>query len=206
MNSQQSILLIRHGEVESKWKGVCYGAMDVLLSPNGKVTSSETAMEVCQAFQSGLVYHSGLSRTRFLAERIVELSERGVEIREDMRLRERNYGNWQGLSWDEAYNSDPDNFHGLIEEPDTYRPPEGETTTEMQRRAVDWFNEQKNHGNNVIAISHSGPIAALAGHVLELKPTEWTPWLTKNLQTLEFRCVESSKWIVQNFGLSEKDL
>ena len=57
---------------------------------------------------------SGLSCTQFLAEAIAKACSASVQVREDSRLRERNYGEWQGLTWDEAYASDPKNFHGLI--------------------------------------------------------------------------------------------
>ena len=43
MNSAQDILLIRHAEVALRWKGICYGAMDVSLSNAGKEASDQLA-------------------------------------------------------------------------------------------------------------------------------------------------------------------
>lgn len=194
------ILLIRHAEVDSAWKGICYGSLDVPLSPRGMSDSRDFAEAIhawlqentsaTSAFVPTLVVHSGLTRTASLAEAIV--SRIGPEkvwsqsAIADERLKERNYGRWQGESWDSAYNSDPEHFHDLVDQPDTYRPPAGETTTEMQRRIVSWYEDipKQFPGCRIIAVSHSGPIAALAGHLLKLPANRWTPWIISNLESI----------------------
>lgn len=207
MTRVKEITLIRHGEVESKWRGICYGAMDVSLSQLGKQNSDEVAIELSREASPKIVYHSGLSRTRYLADRIAAGSSGTIHVREDARLRERNYGQWQGMTWDDAYATDPENFHGLIEAPDTYRPPGGETTSEMQRRVVDWFSEQDEQAHPIIAVSHSGPIAALAGYLLGLPATEWSPWMTKNLQAIQLTrsTDDSAKWTAEIHPARDKD-
>ena len=113
-----------------------------------------------------------------------------VPVIADARLRERHYGQWQGRSWDEAYASDPDNFIGLIEAPDTYRPPGGETTSEMQQRIVQWYEQclpRHRSTGPTIAISHSGPIAALVGHLQCLHARDWQPWTIGNLESVHIR-------------------
>lgn len=191
--SQRDLILVRHGEVDSAFKGVCYGAMDVPLSKRGFTESEQLAQRIVTHVQPGAVYHSGLSRTQTLAHMIVERTSKGVSVIGDNRLRERNYGAWQGISWDQAYASDPKHFHDLIERPSTYRPPEGESTTEMQLRIVLWYEELRGvmdsqsplrHPAVTLAISHSGPIAALAGHLQNLHPRDWHPWMIKPLSAL----------------------
>jgi len=122
-------------------------------------------------------------KTQILTSRVISSNQytEQLPIREEHRLRERNFGDWEGKSWDAAYASDPDNFHGLIDKPDTYRPPGGETTTELQCRVVQWFEDfvaqDLGSASTVIAVTHSGPIAALVGHLLHLAPRDWSPWL-----------------------------
>lgn len=191
--SVHELILIRHGEVDAAFKGICYGAMDVALSKRGLAESDQLAQRIVTQVQPPVIFHSGLTRTRTLAEMIAKQLDGRVEVIADHRLRERNYGDWQGISWDEAYASDPDHFHDLIERPDTYRPPNGETTTEMQERVVRWYEELINRTNSpsadrpavMLAISHSGPIAALAGHVQEQHARDWHPWMVKTLGTLQ---------------------
>lgn len=199
MNRTQEIWLVRHAEVEPIWKGICYGAMDVPLSRAGKDASDEMAEKLVQSLNPKIVYHSGLSRTRYLADRIASLGKSDIEVHEDARLQERNYGKWQGLTWDAAYNSDPDHFHDLVAKPDTYRPPSGETTTEMQLRIVQWLSEQDSTRAPMIAVSHSGPIAALAGELQELHATEWECCMTNHLEavTLVPTANEPQRWQVK---------
>jgi broad specificity phosphatase PhoE len=179
------VILIRHAEVAPEWKKICYGSLDVPLSEYGMMASQQYALRWENTDLSTIVYHSGLTRTETLARMISERLCSGESIA-DLRLRERNYGEWQGKTWDEAYASDPDHFHDLIDQPDTYRPAEGETTTEMQQRVVHWYEQvvsQASH-HRIIVISHSGPIAALAGHLLGLPANQWQPWTIKNLESI----------------------
>lgn len=186
------LILIRHGEVDVAFKGVCYGAMDVPLSERGLAESEQLAQRIVTQVQPAAIYHSGLTRTQTLAHMIAERLTKRVNVIADNRLRERNYGDWQGTSWDEAYASDPEHFHDLIERPNTYRPPGGETTTEIQMRVVHWYEALTNVADNqspdrptvTLAISHSGPIAALAGHLQNLHPRDWHPWTIETLGAL----------------------
>lgn len=189
-SDQADLMLIRHGEVEPKWKKICYGAMDVPLSSAGVAASQALANRLADRVCPAAIYHSDLQRTRTLATMLAEAWSGQVPITADPRLRERNYGQWQGRSWDEAYASDPENFIGLIEAPDAYRPPGGETTSEMQHRIVEWFGEcisQYSSADSIIASSHSGPIAALAGQRLGLHARDWQPWTIGTLESLHVR-------------------
>jgi broad specificity phosphatase PhoE len=189
MNECPDLILVRHGEVDLAWKGICYGAMDVQLSEDGAKQSLKLAELLCRRWQPRAIYHSGLVRTRFLAEAIAQACSMPVPVQIDTRIQERNFGAWQGLTWDDAYASDPDNFHGLIDHPDTYRPPQGETTSEMQSRAISWLAEcdldhSRELNGPIIAVSHSGPIAAIAGHFLHLHAREWEKWTIRTLECL----------------------
>ena len=183
------LILIRHGEVETCWKSICYGAMDVALSESGRQASRKLAVRFAQQKTPRSIFHSDLSRTRFLAGQMIEASRVKIPVVADSRLRERDYGQWQGITWDAAYASDPEHFQDLIDRPDTYRPPDGETTSEMQNRIVAWYQEtvahfEKDSDATIVAISHSGPIAALAGWLTGTPANQWAPWMLKPLEWL----------------------
>jgi len=181
--SSNRFILVRHGAISSQWKGICYGCQDVPLCDHW-MTQSDALVRQLASLRPRAVFHSGLSRSSWLAQRVRSHGspdDGTCELLEDVRLRERNFGDWEGKTWDDVYASDRDNFHGLIDKPDTYRPPRGETTTEMQKRVVQWYEDCNQrgwlNGQTVIAITHSGPIAALAGHLLSLAPEHWSPWM-----------------------------
>ena len=188
------VIVVRHGAVDPQWKGICYGQQDVALCDQW-IQQSASIVEPLASFKPTMIFHSGLVRTRWLAEQVAErLSIRDdhttlPNILSDTRLRERHFGDWECKSWDDAYQSDPEHFHDLIAKPDTYRPPGGETTSEMQRRVVDWYESLPKMEGVLLAVSHSGPIAAIAGHLLGLHASNWTDWM---LATGEAMRIESS--------------
>jgi broad specificity phosphatase PhoE len=155
------------------------------------------------------VFHSGLSRTRFLADEIACRAGREVRVIQDTRLRERDYGDWQGQSWQDAYHSDPKHFHDLIQKPETYRPPGGESTAEMQSRAAGWLRQTAeqpptSRSGPIIAITHSGPIAAIAGHLLNLHATEWEPWTIGTLEAIRIRRDSNTNWSVEKISVQSQ--
>ncbi len=195
-----NLLLIRHGEVEREYKSICYGQMDVPLSEAGREKSIRLAEKLCCEHRPRYIFHSGLQRTKFLATEIAQWISHDCEVIEDHRLRERDFGDWQGKSWDDIFASDPEHFHDLIEQPKSYRPPQGETTNEMQCRIVAWLDRLSLISNNppavpIIAISHSGPIAAACGTLLNLHARDWAPWTIRNLEAVAIDHLQSTSLI-----------
>lgn len=193
------VVFVRHAEVQPQWKSICYGAMDVPLSQHGIEASSRFAKSWASRLAPSCIVHSGLQRTEALA-RMVSDRFPLVPVVVDPRLRERDYGTWQGRHWDAIFAEHPD-LHDLIEQPDTYCPHGGETTSEMQSRVVGALECLQSRGRAgsgpVLAISHSGPMAALAGHCLNLHATQWQPWTVQYLESISFRKNDSSAAAVQ---------
>lgn len=181
------LIMIRHAEVEARWKSICYGASDVPLSEAGLLQSQRLADRWKHRPQPICVYHSGVRRTELLA-RMIAGHFPSLNLVADARLCERDYGDWQGKGWDEVYAADPD-FDRLIHQPDSYRPPRGESTSVMQSRIAAWFASviKSTSEGTVVAISHSGPMAALAGHCLNLHASQWEPWMMKPLEAIRLR-------------------
>ena len=196
------VILIRHGEVEEQWKTICYGAMDIPLSNKGQVESRQLARQLATGQKPHAIFHSDLVRTRFLAEQLAQAWGSQLPLIADARLRERNYGQWQGLTWDQAYASDPEHFQDLIDRPDTYRPPDGETTSSMQQRIVSWYRDTMadrllSADARVIAVSHSGPIAALAGWHNQVPASQWSEFLLKPLESVSIDSAEQNSGSTQ---------
>jgi broad specificity phosphatase PhoE len=184
--SYRTITLIRHAQVRAEFKTICYGQKDIELSEDGLSASILMASRMSVELPASLVFHSGLTRTQSLAEALKAASPNLIKIAVDHRLRERDYGRWEGESWDKIFASNSEEFHDLIEKPESYRPPGGETTFELQKRVVAWFEEclALDSIDSIIAVSHSGPIAALAGYLNEAHPRDWGPWMCGYLDQL----------------------
>jgi broad specificity phosphatase PhoE len=163
-----NVILVRHTEVARQWRGRCYGVSDVGLSRTGAAELLPLAVALA-AERPNWVVHSDRIRARRLAEAVAKAA--ACPLLPDHRWQERDFGSWEGLSWNAIYRATGNAMDGMIEAPDTYRPGGGETTFEMASRALEAFSAlPKGSG---IVVTHGGPIAALVGQQKRLTPRQW---------------------------------
>ena len=163
------LLLVRHTETCPSFRGRCYGATDVPLSPAGLVALPGLAAQIC-AYGPCAVVHSGRARTRRLAEAISGMMP-DLACTSDARLRELDFGSWEGRTWDDIHAEDSCAIDRLAQDPH-FAPPGGETVQAMRARVMAWYESCEARGV-VVAISHGGPIAALRGSLGRLPPEAW---------------------------------
>jgi len=163
------VVFVRHARVADRYQGVCYGRSDVPLGPEGVEESRRLAERLSRLPIRHLV-SSGAARTRVLAEQIAERT--GLEIVVEPALLERDFGTWELRTWEAIYEEVGDAMQGLIREPDTYRPPGGETTNELRDRALSWYARRPT-GGLVVVVTHGGPIAAIRGSLAGKRPVDW---------------------------------
>lgn len=163
------LILVHHPEVEPRWQGVCYGHMDARLSPAGEGKIPRLADELA-AFGPGAIFSSPASRAATLAK---ALSERtGIPVRLEPRLAERNYGSWEGQTWAQIQATDRDAMRQLLDDPEHFAPPGGETLFGVRDRMHAWLQSLPN-AEMIIAITHGGPIGALLGSLQGRPPADW---------------------------------
>ncbi|MDO9498701.1 histidine phosphatase family protein [Falsiroseomonas sp.] len=163
------VTLLRHTAVARHWQGCCYGASDVGLSAAGLAAARALAEALPVAGVTRL-QASPLRRARLLGGL---LSRRlGLPLEIVPALRERDFGAWEGRSWDAIHAETGDSMMGMIEAPDSFRPGGGETTAELAQRVLAWFETLPTDGG-VVAVTHGGPVAALRGRLAGLPVPEW---------------------------------
>lgn len=168
--SQHSrLLLIRHPEVDLRFRGVCYGRSDVELSATGRQQSLVLA-DFLAALPVQQIFHSGRSRTSYLARRLARLT--GLTSQQEVALSERDFGSWELRTWDAIYQQQGDEMLKMVSHPDDFRPGGGETTRELADRVWDWYQARRVPGLTV-AVTHGGPIAACLGQLRELPIADW---------------------------------
>ncbi len=168
MNGDRQLLLIRHAEVHSRWRGVCYGRSDIGLSARGEARSRELSEHF--EHRPSLVMSSDLRRARFLAEHLARRYR--LELVICPELCERDFGAWELLPWDDIYAETGDEMNGMLDAPDSWRPPGGETTFELRDRVLEWHAGLPTKGC-IVAVTHGGPIAALRGTLQGLPVADW---------------------------------
>jgi alpha-ribazole phosphatase/probable phosphoglycerate mutase len=152
------VYLIRHGETAGAETMRYKGHIDVPLSENGIEQMRRLADFVGARCNVPLqaVYCSGLSRAVKSAEIIAEPF--GLKPIVVENFKERNFGVWEGMSFDEIQEKYPDAFSAWAENPLKFSPMEGESTLDVKERALKVFDEiiGKHNGENIAIVAHGG--------------------------------------------------
>jgi broad specificity phosphatase PhoE len=148
-----TLLLVRHGETDWNAEGRLQGHSDRPLNEYGRRQARELA-ERFAADGIGAVYASDLARARETAE--IVAARLGLEVVLDPDLREKNWGNWEGLTADERARVE---FEG--ESTEEHR----ERVLRAVRRIVAAHPEER-----VVVVTHGGSLrriqAAVSGVAL----------------------------------------
>ena len=158
------ITLVRHTAVSPEWRVICYGNTDIPLAD----TFAEEAPRVAAQIDLSLydrILSSPLSRAFKLAQYCVPA---GTHIEVDDRLKEMNFGDWEGKPWDSILKEEQEVsafFEYFIDQP----APRGESLRNLARRVADLLDELYTSGaQHVLLFSHGGVInvlRAMAGHI-----------------------------------------
>jgi broad specificity phosphatase PhoE len=165
------LILIRHGEVEANRSYQYLGRRDDPLNDTG-VGQAQAIARTLRALPLSLVLTSPLDRTRSTAR---GLRRSGAPVRDEPRLLELDFGDWEGLSRSElTARSASDQERVLAWEADpNLSPPRGESLVELRERVVALADELARDaaGDTVALVSHMGPIKMLLCTALDLPLT-----------------------------------
>ena len=117
-----TLLLARHGETDWNRELRIQGSSDIELNDLGRAQAHALAQEL-EHVDLDAIYASDLSRARATAEAVA--ASHGLEVRLDPRLRERSFGNWEGLTRED-----------IAELPEGSRH-DGESDDEVRERVVE---------------------------------------------------------------------
>jgi probable phosphoglycerate mutase len=154
------LYLLRHGETEfSKTGGYC-GSLDPELNEDGRRMAAQFA-ETYRTLPWAGVYASPMKRTVATARPLCEAAVLPMTLREG--LREIAYGEWEGITHDDAKARYPDAYLHWMTEPAWYAPPGGETAQEINARASAVVSEVMgaHPDGNVLVVSHKATIRVL---------------------------------------------
>lgn len=162
----KTLYLIRHGHAggdEKRYKG----SIDVPLSDKGIEQIKKTSMFLKELSLSA-VYCSPLSRALKSAEIIAEPYGLSPVVIPD--LRERSFGIWEGMSFNEIKEKYPEEFEAWAKNPLKYSPIKGESTIEVRDRVVLALEDilSKHHNDRIAIVAHGGVNRVILCHFLEV--------------------------------------
>ncbi len=164
-----TLILVRHGKTVGSEEMRYKGHIDVPLSEEGEKEVKQVSEVIKAHFNPiGAVYCSDLSRAKRTAEIIAE--PLGLEPITMEVLRERNFGKWEGMSFDEISKAYPEEFNRWKEDPYRFSPPEGESTEDVKNRVVPALQDilKRHKGEKVMVVSHGGVTRVLLCHYIGL--------------------------------------
>ena len=153
----KQITLIRHTSV-APGRGQCYGFTDVGVSKNFKAEVKWLKTSLAGQ-QFDRVLASPLSRCTQLCETLFQ------EYKKDDRLKELNYGDWEGRSWEEI--NIPENSDWLYLKSGE-KAPNGESFENLKKRVAEVFEELQKEEGKTIIFCHGGVIRSFLSLVTGL--------------------------------------
>ena len=194
---ETEIILIRHGETEWNSQKRMQGHSNSDLSSVGQA-QIQALGQWMKNVPFDHIYSSDSLRAKQTAEAITQFS--GHELKIDLRLREKNLGVFEGLTSEEARERHPEVFRLFKTAGSKYVIDEGESTQQLQDRALEIVNEIriKHPEERVLLVTHGGFIRVVMKHSLGLSLETPTRFLIRN--TGVFRLVWEDKWIVSQMG------
>ena len=163
--SEVRLTLIRHAESEANVSGRAGGQGPSPLTPLGV----EQALRLRP--RTRLLAHDRLIATDLeRVRRTVELAfgpDAQVEL--DPRWRERDFGAWEGRTWDEIRGLHPQILETWGAEAFEFRPEGGESWADVGRRAIAALGDIMS-SESVVVVAHGGPIRLATCHLLGIDP------------------------------------
>lgn len=170
-----NLVFVRHGRTVTD-AGRCVGSTDVELSPGGLTsiraiaTAWHTAGPKSVVGEPTRIIASDLRRATDSARVFGLLWNREIEL--DRRVRELDFGEWEGQLWTAIESTDGERLRSWADRWAEIAPPGGETLAALADRAADWIRDLKTSGpaDTVVAVTHGGfmrvAVAQLLGRPL----------------------------------------
>ncbi len=193
------IWLVRHGE-PADMRGRCYGKLDVGLSATGREQMERTA-KYLQAEHFEAIYASPRVRTVESAREVAAFHECGVQ--EDAGLREIDFGDFEGLTYDEISTRYPDLYRQWMESPTEVQFPNGESFRAMRARVLSSFEalRERHEGQTVAIVTHGGVIRIVLAWALQM-PNECLFRLAQDYAAMNLLMLLDGVPIVQRMNAS----
>jgi probable phosphoglycerate mutase len=178
------VFLLRHGRIQGAGEKRFIGNTDMDLDDIG-ISQARYWHQALAPLIIDTIYSSGLTRCRHTATIIA--GDRTVIP--DPALNEIRLGQWDGRTFEEIKQQDPDGFRQRGDHLDTFRPPGGESFLALQNRVLPFFNQCLRKHGTPLFVTHAGVIRVILCHVtgLALKDLFQIPMAYGQLVVLERR-------------------
>ncbi|MBN6515516.1 histidine phosphatase family protein [Acinetobacter pittii] len=154
--------LLRHGE--SQYSHTLRGHLDDELTAKGWQQMQSTIEQVTNQTWD-VIISSSLKRCACFAEQLAKTTQLPLLLNHD--LKEMYFGDWEGVSTQQIYETSPELLANFWQKPSQYCPPRAETLNQFQTRVLKGFqyllkHMQKQNLQHALVVTHGGVIKLLA--------------------------------------------
>ncbi len=160
----KTVYLIRHGESEMNRQQRFAGWTDCGLTELGINQAVEAGLKMEDISQVEAVFSSDLIRAKKTAQIIAEKLE--VPLTLSAALRETNLGAWEGLTFEEIEDRDPELLKQWFSDLGTFQYPGGEAIEDVAKRADRFIKSLLNDYESILIVAHAGVISILMSYWL----------------------------------------
>lgn len=162
------VYLARHGEVKNHASGVYNGRTDVGITERG-AEQMRSLRERLRAAGITALYSSSLART----VKGVHIIGEGWGLPREVvpELQERNFGEWEGLTFEGIRTHSPDLFAAWNEDVTAVRPPGGESLHDVSERVLKVYLPiiERHRGETILIVAHGGVNRVILAHALKME-------------------------------------
>jgi alpha-ribazole phosphatase len=162
------LILLRHGEPDETVHGRCYGRLDPGLSHRGREQMRQAWLLLDSQSPTAIYSSPGRRAVESTALRSIDAPAAVV----DERLREIDFGAFEGLTYDEISTRYPRKYAQWMTRPTDVAFPDGESFATMSGRVREALEQirRKHSGETVVIVSHGGVNRVALAQALDLDP------------------------------------
>ncbi len=180
-NVKTELIFVRHGTTNSNQNGLLHGRTDIPLGPLGEREATLAARRIAGLGLVDQVVSSPLQRALSTAREIG--SAVGITPVTDPRLIEFNFGDLEGVSFDDLQDKHTDLYLSMIDPNGLDQSfPNGESRSELHFRVTDVLQNivDQNNGGRTVVVAHLIVIATAIAHLATGDPNDAVRYLVSN--------------------------
>ena len=189
---QHRLYFLRHGETEWNRERRLQGLTDIPLNDIGRAQAKRHGnmmRSLDEPWENYTFWVSPMVRARETFTIIHDILDVDIKARFDPLLQEGSFGRWEGLTWSDVIEREPENHMRWFENSWDYAPHEGNTYRDLSIRFTEWASNMT--GPSVI-ISHGGISRAVRALYLDIDKTKLA---SLSMPQDRFMCLEKGEVI-----------
>ena len=171
--SARTLVLVRHGRTEWNATGRLQGHADVALDDVGRWQARRGAQTLFRRHQADVVVASDLKRAAQTAHAYADAA--GAQVVLDPRLRERGFGQWEGLTQSELVDGWPEQYAAWRrgDEPVGIGAETKAVVADRMVEAIRGYAEELDAGQTLAVVSHGAAISLAIAKLLGQDASYW---------------------------------